>query len=92
VAVSDHDHLAEIPDLAARPLLDKLGDRPMEQLVALDPRFEHVIADVPDGHGGQDGARGATVRPGSPFDQQGSPGVRVQSSGAAEQFGALLLR
>ncbi len=30
VAVSDHDHLAEIPDLAARPLLHELSDRPVE--------------------------------------------------------------
>jgi hypothetical protein len=84
-AVRDHDHLAEVGDVPAGPLLDELGNGAMKELVAFDPRLEHVIVDVADRYGRENRAGGVAMSPSTPLDEQRPAGVGVQSSCPGQQ-------
>ena len=76
----------------ARPLVQELGDDPVELLVGVPRRLQHVVIDPPGGHRVQERVGGRAMAPGSPVDQERPLRVRMQAPDPVEHLGALLLR
>jgi len=68
--------------------VDELGDRAVEQLVAVRPGLEHVVVDVAHRHRPQDRLGSGTVGPRAPRHEQRTPGVGVHGAHPAEQLPA----
>ena len=69
----------------APPLVQELADRPVEQLVGLAPRLQHVVVDVAASHRLADHDGCLVVPPGAELDQQAALRLRVEVARPFEQ-------
>ena len=86
VAVGDDGELPAAGGVRARPLVQELGDRAVEELVRVAPRLEHVVVDVPSRHRAADDVGGLLVPPGAELDQEPALRVRVEVVHPLEQL------
>ena len=84
----DHRHLLRSAAPGARPLVDELGHRSLEELVGGAPGLEHVVVDAPERHCAQDGLPGARVPPGAPVHEQTALDQWEPPPGLLQQLGA----
>ena len=82
-----HDgELAAAGSVLATPLLQELGDEPMEDLVRRAERLQRVVVDVAERHCVADRLRGLLVRPAAPRDEQRPLRMRMQLVDALEEL------
>ena len=88
--VGDHDRTGRALALQPGRLLQKLRDRPVEDLVRSPRGAEDVQVDPAVRHRAQHEAAQRTIRPAEPGDQQPAPCGREACADACEQLGAAL--
>ena len=88
-------HHGELPSprrVLPTPLLQKLRDEAVEELIGSAPGLERVVVDVPERHRRPDRVRGLLVGPASPRDEKRSLRVRMDVVNALEKVLTLQVR